>query len=60
MLSNAVETQEEQQKGLEKLGFEKRVKVDVFDSIIVKKNSIGCNLYIYGLARSYPFQIELQ
>ena len=45
---------------VENLGFEKRVKVDVFDSIVVRKLSIGRSLYIYRPGRSYPFQIGLQ
>ena len=36
MLSNAVETQEEQQKGLEKLGFAEKSKENFVDSIMVK------------------------
>ena len=47
-------------KRLEKLGFENLSKENNFGSIVVRKPSIGRDLYIYRPGRTYPFQIGLQ
>jgi len=41
-------------KGLEKLGFARKVKIDRYVLIVVKKPSIDCSFYIYRLGKVIP------
>jgi len=54
MLSNAVETQEEQQKGLEKLGFAEKSKENFVDSIMVKNPQSAIAFIFIGRGSHTP------